>query len=131
MLIADYSFILIVPAPSITVTNDTVTDDSTATLVCLSSISDISVSFVYEWTGPDNLVISGGTDGILIISSVGVDDAGQYMCTYTASYTGNEVDSKHVIDSMNTASVYLTVRGKCNWIITHTINYIIIQHVHF
>ena len=32
--------------PSITITNDTVTDDSTATLLCLSSICDISVSFV-------------------------------------------------------------------------------------
>ena len=57
---------MILTAPSITVTNDTVTDDSTPTLVCLSSISDISVSFVYRWTGPHNLVISGETDGILI-----------------------------------------------------------------
>ena len=102
----------IVPGPSVSVTNDTVADDSTATLVCLSSISDISVSFVYEWTGPNNLVKSGGTDGTLIVSSVGVDDAGQYMCTSTASYTGNEVDSKHVIDSRNTASVYLAIEGK-------------------
>ena len=78
---------MIVPAPSITVTNDTVRDNSTATLVCLSSINDISVSFVYEWIGPDNLLISGETDVILIISSVDVDDAGQYMCTSTASYT--------------------------------------------
>ena len=115
---------MIVPAPLITVTNDTVTDDSTAILVCLSSISDISVSFVYQWTGPDNLVISGETDGTLIISRVDVDDAGQYMCTSTASYTGSEVDSKYVIDSMNKASVYLTIRGKCNWFITHKINYI-------
>ena len=114
---------MIVPAPLITVTNDTVTDDSTAILVCLSSISDIhvSVSFVYEWTGPDNLVISGETDGTLIISRV---DVGQYMCISTASYTGSEVDSKYVIDSMNKASVYLTIRGKCNWFITHKINYI-------
>ena len=104
--------IFIVPAPSITVTNDTVTDDSTATLACLSLISDTSVSFVYKWRGPNNLLISGETDGTLIISSVGVDDAGQYMCTSTASYTGNEVDSKYVIDSMNTASVYLAVIGK-------------------
>ena len=104
--------IFIVPAPSITVTNDTVTDDSTATLACLSLISNISVSFVYKWRGPDNQVISGETDGTLIISSVGVDDAGQYMCTSTASYTGNEVDSKYVIDSMNTASVYLAIIGK-------------------
>ena len=113
-LITYYKFIFLVPAPSITVTNDTVADNSTATLVCLSSISDISVSFVYEWTGPDNLVISGETDGTLIISSVGVDDAGQYMCRSTASYTGNEVDAIYIIESMNTASVYLTVRGKCN-----------------
>ena len=97
---------------AITVTNHTVTDDSTATLVCLSSINDISVSFVYEWTGTDNLVISGETDGILIISTMGVDDAGQYMCTSTASYTGSEVDSKYVIDSMNTASVYLAIIGR-------------------
>ena len=89
----------------------------------MSSISDISVSFVYKWTGPDNLVISGETDGTLIISSVGVDDAGQYMCTSTASYTGNEVDSKYVMDSMNKTSVYLTIRGKCNCFITHKINY--------
>ena len=52
------------------------TDDSTATLLCLSSICDISVSFVYEWTGHDNPVISGETDGILIISTMCVDDAG-------------------------------------------------------
>ena len=78
----------------------------------MSSISDISVSFVYKWTGPDNLVISRETDGTLIISDVGVDDAGQYMCTSTASYTGSEVDSKYVIDSMNTASVYLAILGK-------------------
>ena len=78
---------MIVPAPSITVTNDTVTDNSTATLVCSSSINDICFSFVYEWIGPDNLVISGETDGILIISIVHVDDAGQYMCTSTARYT--------------------------------------------
>ena len=78
---------MIVPAPINYCSNDTVTDNSTATLVCLSSINDISVSFVNEWTGPDNLLISGETDGILIISSVGVADAGQYMCTSTASYT--------------------------------------------
>ena len=78
----------------------------------MSSISDISVSFVYKWTGPDSLVISGETDGTLIISSVGVDDAGQYMCTSTASYTGSEVESKYVIDSKNTASVYLAIIGK-------------------
>ena len=46
------------------------------TLVRLSSISDISVSFVYEWTGPNNRVISGKTDGIFIIATMGVDDAG-------------------------------------------------------
>ena len=62
--------------PSITVPNDTVTDDSTATVMCLSSICDISVSFDYEWTVPNHLVISVETDGILIISTVGVDDAG-------------------------------------------------------
>ena len=72
---------MILPTPSISVTNDTVTDKSTATLICLSSINSISVSFVYEWIWPDNLVISGETDGILIISSVDVDDAGVYMCT--------------------------------------------------
>ena len=77
---------MILPAPSITVTNDTVTYNSTATLICLSSINNINVSFVYEWIGPANLVISGETDGILIISSVDVDDAGEYMCTSTASY---------------------------------------------
>ena len=114
---------MIVPAPSITVTNDTVTDYSIATLVCLSSISDISVSFVYKWTGPDNLVISGETDGTLIISNVDVDEAGQYMCASTASYTGSEVESKYIIDSRNKTSVYLTIRGKCNWFITHKINY--------
>ena len=79
----------VVQSICISVTNDTVTDDSTATLVCLSSICNtgISVSFVYEWTGPDNLVISGETDGtLIIISSVDVDDAGQYRCTSTASY---------------------------------------------
>ena len=65
---------MIVPAPSITVNNDTVIDNNT--LVCLSSIEDISVSFVYEWIGPDNLVISGETDDILIISSVDMDDIG-------------------------------------------------------
>ena len=75
---------MIVPAPSITVTNDTVTDNCTATLFCLSSLNDISVCFVYKWTGS---VISGETDGILIKSSVVVYDAGQYMCTSTASYT--------------------------------------------
>ena len=31
------------------------------------------------------------------------------MCTSTASYTGSEVDSKYIIDSMNTASVYLAI----------------------
>ena len=65
---------MILTAPSITVNND---DDSTATLMCLSSISDVSVSFVYKWMEPDNPVISGETDGIiLIIFTVGVDDAG-------------------------------------------------------
>ena len=86
-------------------------------------IGDISVSFVYKWTGPDNQVISGETDGTLIISGVGIDDAGQYMCTSTASYNGSEVDSKYVMDSMNKTSVYLAVRCKFNWIITHKINY--------
>ena len=86
-------------------------------------IGDISVSFVYKWTGPDNHVISGETDGTLIISGVGINNAGQYICTSTASYTGSEVDSKYVMDSMNKTSVYLAVRGKFNWIITHKINY--------
>ena len=34
------------------------------------------------------------------------------MCTSTASYTGSEVDSKYIIDSMNTASVYLAIIGR-------------------
>ena len=34
------------------------------------------------------------------------------MCTSTASYTGSEVDSKYVIDSMNTAFAYLSVQRK-------------------
>ena len=66
----------VIPSVSHTLTNDTVTDNSTAILVCLSSINDISVSFVNKWIGPDNLVISGETDGILIISTMGVDEAG-------------------------------------------------------
>ena len=60
------------------------TDDSTlstATVLCLSSICDISVSFDYEWTVPNHLVISGETDGILIISTMDVDDAG-YVYIY-------------------------------------------------
>ena len=32
------------------------------------------------------------------------------MCT--ASYTGSEVDSKYIIDSMNTATVYLAIIGR-------------------
>ena len=68
--------------------------------------------FHNQWTGPDNLVISGETDGTLIISSVDVDDAGQYMCIITASYTGSEVNTTYVMDSMNTASAYLTVKRK-------------------
>ena len=80
--------------------------------MCTSSISDISVSFVYQWTGPDNLVISGETNDTLMISNVGVDDAGQYMCTYTASYTGSEVADFYVMDSMGTIFVHLTVSRK-------------------
>ena len=99
-------------APSITVANDTVTVDSIATLMCTSSISGISVSFGYQWTGPDNLVISGEIDGILMIPNVDVDDAGQYMCTSTASYTGSEVNTIYVMGSMNTASVYLAIISK-------------------
>ena len=117
------------PKPLIVVTNDTATVGFTATLVC-SSFSKISVSYVYEWTGPDNLVISGGTDGILIISSVGVDDAGQYMCTSTASYTGNAVNTTYVMKSMNTASAYLTVKRKLVEIIcisTVLLNFLIIK----
>ena len=34
------------------------------------------------------------------------------MCTSIASYTGSEVDSKYIIDSMNTASVYLSIIGR-------------------
>ena len=34
------------------------------------------------------------------------------MCTSTASYTGSEVDSKYIIDSMNTASVCLAIIGR-------------------
>ena len=64
---------MIVPASSITVTNDTVTYNSTATLVCLSSINNISVIVVYEWIGLDILVISGETDGISVVD---VDDDG-------------------------------------------------------
>ena len=41
-----------------------------------------------------------------------VDDAGQYMCIITASYTGIEVNTTYVMDSMNTASAYLTVKHK-------------------
>ena len=78
----------------------------------MSSISDKSVSFVYKWRGPDNLLISGETDGTLIISSVGVDDAGQYMCIITASYTGSEANTTYVMDSMNTGSAYLIVKRK-------------------
>ena len=117
---------MILTAPLITVNND---DDSTATLMCLSSIIDVSVSFVYKWTEPDNPAISGETDGIiLIIFTVGVD-----MCTSTASYTGSEVDSKYIIDSMNTASVYLAIIGrlfKCNATPIHNLlhMYILITH---
>ena len=31
------------------------------------------------------------------------------MCTSSASYTGSEGDSKYIIDSMNTAYVYLVI----------------------
>ena len=117
LLIIYNLFNFIVPAPSITVTNDTVTVDSTATLMCTSSISNISVSFGYQWTGPDNLVISGEIDGILMIPNVDVDDAGQYMCTSTASYNGSEVNTTYVMDFMNTASVDLTVKRKLIYII--------------
>ena len=79
--------------------------------MCTSSISGISVSFGYQWTGPDGGV-SGGTNGILSISNVDVDDVGQYMCTSTASYTGSEVNTIYVMDSMNTASVYLAIISK-------------------
>ena len=101
-------YIFIVPAPSITVTNDTVTVDSTATLVCSPSISvyiPVIITATYEWTGPGIGVKSGNT---LIISSVDVNDAGQYMCTSTASYTGNV----YILDSNNTAPVYLIVERK-------------------
>ena len=48
------------------------------------------------------------TDSLLSISNVDVDDAGQYMCTSTASYN----DNIYVLDSNNTASVYLIVQRK-------------------
>ena len=72
----------------------------------------MSVSFVYKWAGPDNLVISGETNGTLIISRVDFDDAGQYMCIIIASYTGSKVNTTYVMDSVNTASAYLTVKSK-------------------
>ena len=34
------------------------------------------------------------------------------MCTSTASYTGSEVDYKYIINSMNTAYVYLAIIGR-------------------
>ena len=81
--------------------------------MCTSSISDnININFVYQWTRPNNEIISGGTNGTLMIFNVGVDDAGQYMCTSTASYTGNEVNDYYVMDSMNTAFVYLIITCK-------------------
>ena len=46
------------------------------------------------------------------MQNMDVDDAGQYMCIITASYTGIEVNTTYVMDSMYTASAYLTVKLK-------------------
>ena len=59
-----------------------------------------------------------------------VDDAGQYMCIITASYTGSEVNTTYVMNSMNTASAYLTVKRKLVEIIcisTVLLNFFIIK----
>ena len=54
----------------------------------------------------------------LFIQIVGVDDAGQYMCIIIA---GSEVNTTYVIDSMNTAYVYLFVKCKLEIIYFSTI----------
>ena len=49
------------------------------------------------------------------------------MCTSTASYSGSEVDSKYIIDSMNTASIYLAIIGKCK--VTPIHNFLHVQYL--
>ena len=68
--------------------------------------------FFNQWRGPDTLVLSEGIDPTLVMQNVDVDDAGQYMCIITASYTGSEVNTTYVMDSMNTGSAYLIVKRK-------------------
>ena len=104
----------IVPGPSITVTNDTVEVGSTATLVCFASIISNMSGILYfsQWTGSYTLDLSEGINSTLVIENVDVDDAGQYMCIITACYTGSEVNTTYVMDAMNTASAYLTVKLK-------------------
>lgn len=99
-------FLFIVPSPVVSVSNATNSFNNKSLLHCMASIlSSIPVTYSYTW-GP--LV---GYDSTLSLLT-NVSSAGEYRCTVTASYIGNETNPLYVIGSVSVSSYgYLVFVG--------------------
>lgn len=100
-------FLFIVPSPVVSVSNATNSFNNKSSLHCTATsiLSNIPVTYSYTWAP---LV---GYDSTLSLLT-NVSSAGEYRCTVTASYIGNETNPLYVIDSVSVSSYgYLVFVG--------------------
>lgn len=94
----------IVPSPTVTVTNDTVAVNGSATLSCTGTFADNLISPMYSWSP-----LTGNNSMLELMASL--DNAGQHNCTVTGFYPGS--NSAHVtLPAPVITPAYLTVNGK-------------------
>ena len=100
-------FFTTVPNPNVTGSDVSATVGSLAVLTCNVSNNPIGTNVTYQWKREGMLV---GTSAMYqVSSSVGVSDAGVYVCEVTVSDSAN---NPHVIPGTGSVSVVLTVTGK-------------------
>ena len=93
-----------VPSPTVTVTNDTVAVNGSATLSCTGTFVDNLITPVYSWSP-----LTGSNSMLGLIASL--DNAGQHNCNVTGSYSGS--NSAYVmLPAPVITPAYLTVNGK-------------------
>ena len=94
----------IVPSPTVTVTNDTVAVNGSATLSCTGTFVDNLINPMYSWSPLTD------TDSMLGLTA-SLNTAGQHNCNVTGSYTRSNSAYVMLPASVITPA-YLTVNGK-------------------